>query len=176
VAKIEHTVWLNSGIGKGLTDGEARELLLISRRESYEDGDSIFSEGDPAAEFFLILEGEVHVLKQRGERKAIIASLGSGSILGEMSLLQGTDRSATAAVKGDTLVLRVKWNDFEEMLKHSPGAAFKLMHAFARVLAGRLKKINLKVAELTTSERTTDDSRLEEFANFKQKLLSDWSF
>ena len=68
--------------------------------------------------------------------------------------------------------------DFQELLRHNPGVAYKLVYALASVLAMRLKRINLKVAELTTTEVTgvSNKSKLEEFASFKKKLMSEWSF
>lgn len=175
---INHHIWQKSAIGKELTEAEAIELHLVSKREEYRGGQHIFEEGSPAREFFLIVEGEIEVVKRaENDRVAVLATLGPLSLLGEMSLLSLENRSATARVKGNAKVLRVEWRDFEELLENNPTAAYKLIYAMARVLAGRLKRINLKVAELTTSsEPTVEDKKLEEFATFKQKLLSDWSF
>jgi CRP/FNR family transcriptional regulator, cyclic AMP receptor protein len=178
VTDINHQIWMKSALGKDLTEAEARELHLTSRRETYGDGECIFEEGSAAEEFFLIVQGEVDVLKRLdGSRTAVIATLGPGSCLGEMSLLSHERRSASARVKGDTIVLRVEWPQFRELQEHNPAVAYKLVYAMARVLAGRLKRINLKVAELSTIEGAeSDNKKLEEFASFKQKLLSDWSF
>jgi CRP-like cAMP-binding protein len=177
VAEINFRVWLDSSLGQELSEAEARELYHISRREEYEDGGHLFQEGDPAEELFLIVRGEVQVLKRHGDDHAVIATLGVGSVVGEMSLLTKTKRGASARSKGDSMVLRVRWKDFEELLSHYPGAAYKMVFSLARILAGRLKSINLKVAELQTdAEKATEGNRLEEFASFKQKLMSDWSF
>lgn len=176
---INHHIWERSAIGKELSEAEAIELHLLSKREEYAGGQHIFEQGDPAREFFLIVEGEVEVVKRAdNERVAVLATLGPLSLLGEMSLLSQEDRSASARVKGHAKVLRVEWRQFQELLAHNPTAAYKLIYAMARVLAGRLKKINLKVAEMTTSSTgpSVEDKKLEEFATFKQKLLSDWSF
>lgn len=175
---INHHIWLESAVGKELSEPEAIELHLLSRREEYRGGQHIFEEGAPAHEFFLIVEGEVEVVQRaENDRVVVLATLGPLSLLGEMSLLSQGNRSATARVKGHAKVLRVEWEACQELLKNNPTAAYKLIYAMARVLAGRLRSVNHKVAELTTSsEPTVEDRKLEEFATFKQKLLSDWSF
>lgn len=176
MTELTHRLWMESAIGKELTDAEARELLLLSRRENYRAGEALFREGDEAVEFFLIVEGEIDVVKAtEGGRTSILATLSHGSILGEMSLLTHERRSASAVAKSDATVLRVRWEDFQHLLRDDPAAAYKLVFALARLLALRLKRINLKVAELTT-QSPEPDHKLEEFAAFKQKLLSDWSF
>ena len=179
MTELTHVLWLESAIGKEMTDAEARELLLLSRRESYKAGEALFKEGDAAEEFFLIVEGDIDVLKRGdGEKTSVLATLSQGAILGEMRLLTQERRSATARAKTDAMVLRVRWEDFQSFLTDSPTGAYKLIYALARLLAARLKRINAKVAELTTTENTNPgpDPKLEEFATFKQKLLSDWSF
>ena len=96
-----------------------------------------------------------------------------------MSLLTSEKRGAGARVTSDGCVLlQVEWKAFEALLDDNRAAAFKLILAMARLLAGRLKRINLKVAELLTREGETAEEhpKLEEFAKFKSKLLNDWSF
>lgn len=174
-----HTIWRQSAIGKEMTDADARELLLLSRREDYAAGEELFTEGDPAAEFFLIVSGEVDVIKRGHENKpSVLATLGAGSILGETSLLTQESRSATARAKSNSTILRVRWEDFEAFLEENPAGAYKIVFGLARLLAIRLKRINAKITDLTTAENTNPapETKLEEFANFKQKLLSDWSF
>lgn len=178
MTEITHFLWQRSPIGKELSEAEARELHLISKRQSFQKGEDIFRSGDPAREFFLIVTGEVAVIQRlEDERVITLADLGPLSLLGEMSLLSQENRSATARAMTDTTLLRVEWRDFEELQKDSPQTAYKLLVSMARVLANRLKRINMKVVELTTATNASvPDKKLEEFADFKQKLLSNWSF
>ena len=176
--EVSHHLWLKSVIGKDLLDGEARELFMISRRERYSKGDKLFEEGAEPAELFLLAEGAVDITKKIGDGTMVIAVLSSGSIVGETSLLTREKRSASAIVSTPTATaLRVSWKDFEELLSQNPAVAYKLMYALARVLAMRLRNINMRVVEM--SDRTpnnTPHEEIEEFASFKKKLFSDWSF
>ena len=51
------------------SEAEAREIHYISRREEYGEGEKLFVEGNPAVEIFLIVEGEVDVVKKGVEER-----------------------------------------------------------------------------------------------------------
>jgi CRP/FNR family transcriptional regulator, cyclic AMP receptor protein len=175
---ISHHTWLRSHIGKDLSDAEARELFMISRRERFSAGQALFEEGSEPTSLFLVADGEVDIIAKMGNGSThILASHGAGAVIGEMSLLMKERRSATARVKADATVLRIAWRDFEELLSQNPAVAYKIMYALARALALRLKTINLRIGDM--ANRNLDHSvheQVEEFQAFKSKLFSDWSF
>ena len=175
---ISHTLWLKSVIGKDLTDGEARELLMISRREKFTKGDHLFDEGDDPVAFFLLAEGSVDITKKSGGHTTTLATLSAGSVVGEMSLLTKEKRSAGAVVTTATAIaLRVSWKEFEDLLGQNPPVAFKLMYALARLVASRLRNINARLAEMhERNQHNAPHEQIEEFQSFKKKLFSDWSF
>jgi CRP-like cAMP-binding protein len=177
MAEISHQLWLTSIVGKDLSDSEARELFMISRREKFQKGEKLFEEGSEPIALFLVADGAVDICKKIGSEQLVLASLHKGAIVGEMSLLTKEKRSASAVVTQETTVLRVSWKDFEELLTQNPAVAFKLMYALARVLAMRLRNINTRIAEM--SERNLNHApheQIEEFAAFRTKLFDDWSF
>jgi len=176
---ISHQLWLKSVIGKDLTDGEARELFMISRRELFKKGERLFEEGEEPVALFLLAEGSVEITKKiGGGNTTVLAALGGGSIVGEMSLLTKEKRSAAAVVVTNTATaLRVSWKDFEELLAQNPAVAYKLMYALARTLATRLRNINVRLAEMADrNQNNAPHEQIEEFQSFKKKLFSDWSF
>ncbi len=184
MSKLEfnHQLWLTSVIGKALTDSEARELFMISRREHYQQGQHLFQEGDDAVALFLLAEGTVEITKGIGVagrgHTTQLASLSAGAIVGEMSLLTKEKRSATAIVMTPTAtVLRISWKDFEELLGQNPAVAYKLMYALAGTLASRLRNINARLADMAERNLNhTPHEQIEEFQLFKKKIFSDWSF
>lgn len=175
MTEISASLWSTSSIGKELSEAEAYELFAVSKRETYEKDALLFDEGSPAVAFFLIVEGEIAIEKTVENGLSTIATLTPGAVVGEMSLLVNEDRSAAARVCSDgAKVLRVEWTDFQQLLTENRAAAYKLILALARLLAYRLKRVNLKVAELSTKDGS--GPKLEEFASFKSKLMNDWSF
>lgn len=183
MTEINAQVWLTSVIGQELSHAEAMELLLVSKRVDLKKGDRLFGEGDAAGEMYLIVNGQIDVVKSTADGKEhVIAELGNGSVIGEMSALLAETRSASGLCREDTRVLRIDWVDFEKLLAEHPHAAFKLLLGITRMIAGRLKRINSRFATLLGDTRAslppedTTAKSVEEFADFKRKVLSDWSF
>jgi CRP/FNR family cyclic AMP-dependent transcriptional regulator len=178
--EISHHTWLKSSIGRELSEGEARELFMISKREHYARGERLFAEGDEATSLYLVAEGEVDIVQRRadGTGDHVLARHQAGAIVGEMSLLTREARSASAHVASvAATILRVTARDLEELLGREPTVAYKLMYALARLLATRLRAVNHRVTDM--SERTANANpheQIEEFAAFKKKLFTDWTF
>jgi CRP-like cAMP-binding protein len=176
--EISHHTWLKSVVGRDLTEGEARELFMVSRREAHVRGDALFAEQDEAHSLFLLAAGEVEIRKDLPDGTShLIAAHHEGAVVGEMSLLTREAHSASATVSSETAtVLRVTWKDFDELLAREPAVAYKLMYALARLLAKRLKTINLRLAELShKGQDHNPHEQIEEFRSFKKKVLQDWN-
>src|SRR5213082_2980777 len=58
--------------------------------------DVIFEEGSTGRELFVVLEGQVEIAKVDGANKTVIVTLGKGEFFGEMAVIDGSPRSATA--------------------------------------------------------------------------------
>ncbi|MDR3469814.1 MAG: cyclic nucleotide-binding domain-containing protein [Xanthobacteraceae bacterium] len=97
-------------------------------------GDTIFHEGDPAAEMFVIKSG--HVAIRLGNRT--LAELGERAIFGEMALIDGAPRSATAVAMTDCELAPVSEKQFLFLVSQTPYFALNVM----RVLARRLDATN----------------------------------
>jgi CRP-like cAMP-binding protein len=177
--EISHHTWLKSSVGRELSEGEARELFMISKRERYVRGDRLFAEGDEPTSLYLLAEGEVDVVQRRADgSEHMLARHPAGAIVGEMSLLTREARSASALIaSAEATILRVTARDLEDLLAREPAVAYKVMYALARVLATRLRAVNHRLTDM--SERTANANpheQIEEFAAFKKKLFTDWSF
>lgn len=177
--EISHHTWLKSIIGKELSESEARELFMISRRESYHRGDTLFTEGEDPSALFLVAMGEVDIRKKLGDGSThSLAVHHAGAVVGEMSFLTREQRSATAVVTSpEATVLRVTAKDLNELLAREPAVSSKFMFALASVLAGRLRAVNKRLTELAAANLDHNPhEQIEEFEAFKRKLFSDWSF
>lgn len=97
---------------------------------------TIFSEGDSGDKMFVIQTGRVAILKKVGSTMNMVAELGPGSILGEMSLLDNQPRSATAKALDETTLAVVDQGTFESTLSTLP----QWMTAVVRIMVSRLRK------------------------------------
>jgi CRP-like cAMP-binding protein len=99
----------------------------------FEPGDVIFSEGDDSREMFVVLEGNVEVVKispRGGEVK--LAALDRGEFLGEMSLLESLPRSATARAVNRVRLLAIQPGGFLLKIRRDPTFAFEIMQSLSR--------------------------------------------
>lgn len=81
-------------------------------------GEKLFSQGDIGDELYIITSGNLRLVVDEGtEDERIIAERGSGSIIGEMSILTQEARSASAYALRDTELIALSREDFEKLMK-----------------------------------------------------------
>lgn len=94
-------------------------------------GTVIFRQGDGGEDFYLIKDGKVKIVREiKGEEK-VLAVLGMGDFFGEMSVLTGMPRSATAEAVEDTILLVVPSDFFVSLVKSNGDIAVRLMQRLA---------------------------------------------
>lgn len=74
-------------------------------KRTFPKGKVLFKEGEPGLEAFLVEKGKVLILKMGTEAPIIVASLGPGALFGEMAILDGGQRMATAVAGEDTVCI-----------------------------------------------------------------------
>jgi CRP/FNR family transcriptional regulator, cyclic AMP receptor protein len=102
----------------------------ISTRH-FKEGETIFNEGDPAEEVYVIWSGRVGI--QLGDR--ILDTLEANEIFGEMALIDEEPRSATAIALTDVELVPISELQFLLLVTRKPAFALEVM----RVLAHRLR-------------------------------------
>jgi CRP-like cAMP-binding protein len=138
-----------------LTDEELLELAARCRRRSFERGELLFQEGDPATALYLLETGCVKlVLVEHNGEETILHVAGPGESLGELSLVDGGPRSATgvAMERVETLALyRADFLDFIDRHRSVERAVMKQLAALVRRSNERLQDVTaLKVGERLT--------------------------
>jgi len=114
-------------------------------------GDAVFHEGDLGNTMFVIRKGKVRISKRvRGGEKTF-AILGPGEFFGEMAILNGEPRSATATALEDVHLLEVDARRFESMITKQGEIAIR----FIQRLASRLKDADQLIAILTKRDPKT---------------------
>ncbi|HEY7966451.1 MAG TPA: FAD-dependent oxidoreductase [Solirubrobacteraceae bacterium] len=103
-----HPVQLNLGSSRATTQAH------------YEEGETIFAEGDSGDSLFMIIAGEVEVLKRFGDEQRAVGTLGAGEYFGEMALLGRDPRSATARALTPLDVLVLQASDFSALAGSLP--------------------------------------------------------
>ena len=105
----------------------------------------IVREGDTGANLYIIAEGAVEISFGEGKRHVELARLGVGQYFGELSLFDGSPRSATVKAVEPATVLKLERNDFMDFIRKDPAAGLIIMAE----LGSRLRHTNELVAQAT---------------------------
>src|SRR6185437_7500719 len=98
-------------------------------------GDVIFEEGSSGRELFVVLDGRVDIAKMNDASKTVIVTLGKGEFFGEMAVIDGSSRSATAiAAAPNTRVMRINHARFVYLVSQQPAFALMVMDALSKRL------------------------------------------
>jgi CRP/FNR family cyclic AMP-dependent transcriptional regulator len=104
-------------------------------------GTVLFEEGQPGHVMYIVVAGEIEIRRRIGGAERVLAALGDGEFFGEMAILSGRPRSATAVVRRAARLLVIDGTTFEAMLRARPEIALRLIKA----LAARLESTNQHV-------------------------------
>jgi CRP/FNR family cyclic AMP-dependent transcriptional regulator len=112
--------------------------------QSYRAGDAIFAEGDPGTAFYIIETGQVKISsKSAPTQKTLLAFLADGDSLGELALIDGKPRSATATAMVETHVLVLGLDDFLDLLEKHP----LVLKSLLLTVVERLRRTNQLVKD-----------------------------
>ena len=101
----------------------------------FDVGDVIFEEGSSGRELFVVIEGKIEIAKISSAGKTVIVTLGKGEFFGEMAVIDGSSRSATAiAAAPNTRVMRINHARFVYLVSQQPAFALMIMDALAKRL------------------------------------------
>ena len=118
------------------TDIELVRLLKICHTRKYQDGDMIFNEGEKGDRLYVLIMGQVEIIKHREQGFETLATLNPGDCFGEMALVDQEPRSADARAKGDAMIIEVNdqiINDINDIL------ALKLFRKIAILVTKKLR-------------------------------------
>ncbi|MBS0336768.1 MAG: MMPL family transporter [Proteobacteria bacterium] len=135
-AALEH-----SPLFKGMTGYQVRKAILISELLEYGKGDRLIEQGTMGRSMFLVVSGELEVVRIEPDGERLIAILGPGEVLGEIGFVQATRRTADVRAIGPVSVLRFDHERIEKDLVFFPHIMAKLNFNISGILGKRLADI-----------------------------------
>lgn len=163
-------------------DEEERQLLASRLEEvRYAPGELVFRRGDPGDAIFIVAAGEVEIFldDSLGER-IVFETVRAGDFFGELSLLDGDPRSASAIALSATKALKVDRDDLAHLFSLHPTAAMDVLAVIGKRLreADRLLGVranrsspNQRVAERVTPVQRLADAAAEFSGTFTFLLV-----
>ncbi len=142
-----------------------------------EAGETLFRAGDAGDATYWIDEGEIRLEVPRPEldSDSVLAVLGPGSILGELSLLDGLPRSATAVADGPVRLRRLTAESLSRLSDEHPRLAAAVLTAFGEHAARKLRQSNQLLTEHVLEEgRDREVDEVVERAAAAQAAFQGW--
>lgn len=136
---------------RALDDADLGELLRAIRPVEVAAGEIIFREGDAGDAAYAIHRGRVEILVGRDEAEVQVAELGPGAVLGELALLDGSARSATARAATDVSLFRIDQGEFDFLRRNMRPAAYKVIRSISFALCERLRDTNARMRDLMST-------------------------
>lgn len=122
-----------------LDDEAATALLASMTRTQCARGTALFDEGEEGDRLYVIVEGKVKLGRRSGDgRESLLAILGPGEMVGELSLFDPGARTATATAVADSEFVGLGPQDLTDFLSERPEVAVSMLGALAR----RLRRTN----------------------------------
>ncbi len=131
----------------GLDETQLAWIAQRAHRRLFPAGTGIITAEQPGEAVYIILVGTVKIhIEQTDGRDVVLAIIGAGDTLGEMSLLDSAGRSASAVTLEDSLMLWMDKTAFQQILNDFPPVALNLV----RIMSSRVRLNNELIQALAT--------------------------
>ncbi len=129
-----------------LDDKTFDELLRSAQPKIHKARKLIFHEGDPGGSLLMILSGQIKISSIAANGKeCVLAFLGPGDVVGELTFLDGGARTATAQAIEQTRTLELSRQPFIKVLENNPATALKIIE----IVCKRLRATSEMVEDAT---------------------------
>jgi CRP-like cAMP-binding protein len=116
----------------GLRQPELEVLAQRVRQRRYREGEAIFHRDDPGAALYVILNGRVKIHNEGPDGSdVLITVISAGEFFGELSLLDGSERSADATTLEPTEMLMLTRAELEQAIERHPRIALNMLASLA---------------------------------------------
>lgn len=129
----------------GIDDDELTRIAMTMTRRRFRRDEVIFHEGDPGDSLHVVVEGRVKITRESAEgEEAIVVILGSGDSFGELVLLDGAPRSATATAMEPSETMTMSRATFVDLVEGGSPFRTQLLTGIAR----RIRRLTDQLAEV----------------------------
>jgi len=136
-----------TALSQGLSEDEIKLFAQHFKVYKVQADDFLFLEGDPERYMGVLISGKLKVLKQDSEGNTQkISEISMGKTVGEMSLVDGGERSASIYAEQDSTVMILYEGRFNEILLEHPQLGVKLLLYLSGLMSDRLRAASDTVA------------------------------
>ena len=172
-----HTELLaNIGLFESLTE---EDLELLSKRledVTFEEGDVVFCQGDEGTSLYIVEDGAVEIAFGEGRSRVVLASLFPGQYFGELSLFDGSPRSAKATAVKRSQLVRLNRGDLVDFVNKNPPAALRIIAEMGERLRQTNELMSRQVSRNVLEEAEEALTFGQRIADRVAKFGGSWTF
>jgi hypothetical protein len=135
---VDKEVLDSSPLFTDMTNYQRRKAILISEIHEFESGEKLIEQDTSGRNMYLLLSGEVKVIRNNGDESIHLATLKPGQVFGEIGFIKETLRTADVQASTAVSVLRFDYNKLKKDLKLFPNIVAKLNFNISCILGERL--------------------------------------
>ncbi|MBT6175969.1 MAG: cyclic nucleotide-binding domain-containing protein [Deltaproteobacteria bacterium] len=132
----------------GFNDAEYLDMAEKMKVHRIEAGMFICKENAPGDTCFIIARGQVDILTGRGSQVHKLCSLGPGHAIGEIALIDGNPRSASARATENVIIFSLKRENFLALVNEGNHAGYKLLQNLVSVLSDRVRQVGDRYVDI----------------------------
>jgi len=118
----------------GIEPSRLKLIAFTADSIAYRAGQALVRQGQPGDAAYVLVEGKAEVSVETESGDYVVATLGPGDVVGEISILCDTPRTATVTASTDVSALRVRKDSFLQLLRQFPEIAAEVMRSLAERL------------------------------------------
>jgi SulP family sulfate permease len=133
---------------RDFTADQIERLRMSLEPVAWPAGHIVFRHGDPGSALYLVSRGRASVHLRHDDGSIRLATFATGTVFGELALLDRGPRSATVTVDEDLTGFGLSEASFTELCQRHPDLAIKLLSALGRELSVRIRHANMTIQQL----------------------------
>ena len=138
---LQHDVLRKSPLFRDMSGYQIRKAILISELQHFAPGEFLIRQHAHGRSLYLVLSGEVEVVRHDGDQQRRIAVRGAGEVFGEVGYVREIERTADVRALTEVQALRFDFERMRRDLHHFPRIVAALNFNISRILGERLAEV-----------------------------------
>jgi CRP-like cAMP-binding protein len=126
---------------------QIKKSILLAQMHEFQKDDLIITQGEKTQNMYVVLSGEVDVVREDAGKELKIQTLGVGEVFGEVAFAGKIERTASVRANGPSEIMSIDSENIRQSLRFYPRIGKKLFENISRILSLRLSQANESLAK-----------------------------
>ncbi len=131
---------------------ELNDILRAVQPTALTPGQRLFRQGDPGDAAYVVEAGSLEVFAETPDGEVFITLMERGDVIGELALLDGAPRSASARAREATRLFRLDRGEFDFLRSNLRPAAFQIIRTISQTLCERIRDTNDHIGRMVVGD------------------------